>query len=74
MPSPTRAQRRARGKRKQRREAYRDITRVLELDRAGRAPSSIAASVGLSEDLVQEILERAEAVRREHDETTEGAP
>ncbi len=60
---PTRAQRRARGKRRLRREAHRDVTRVIELDRAGHSPSSIAASVGLGEDLVREILERAEEVR-----------
>jgi hypothetical protein len=62
--SGTRAQRRARSKRKLRREARRDVTRVIELDRAGHSPSSIAASVGLGEDLVREILERAEAVRQ----------
>ncbi len=62
---PTRAQRRAGGKRKQKREARRDITRVIELDRAGHSPSSIAASVGLREDVVREILERAEALEGE---------
>ncbi len=59
----TRARRWAFGKRRLRREAHRDVTRVIELDRAGHSPSSIVASVGLGEDLVREILERAEEVR-----------
>ncbi len=66
---PTRAQRRAHrrahGKRKLRREARRDIARVIELDRAGYSPSSIAASVGLREDVVQEILEHFGALEGE---------
>lgn len=58
-----RAQRRRFGKRQLRREAHRDVVRVIELADAGHSPSAIASSVGLGEDLVGEILERAEEVR-----------
>lgn len=59
----TRAQRRRLGKKRLRREAHRDVVRVIELDQAGHSAAAIASSVGLGEGLVREILERAEAAR-----------
>lgn len=59
----TRARRRALGKRRLQREAHRDVTRVVELSEQGYSAAAIAASVGIPEDLVREILERADEVR-----------
>ncbi len=61
----SRAARRSLGKRRLRREAHRDVTRIVSLSEAGRSPSVIAASVGLHELFVREVLEQAEAVRGE---------
>lgn len=54
---------RSKGKRQLQRECRRDVARVIELADTGYSQKTIAASVGLTEDLVREILERAEAVR-----------
>lgn len=62
----SRAGRRGLGsKRRLRREAHRDVTRIVSLSEAGRSPRVIAASVGLHEEFVQAVLEQAEAVRGE---------
>lgn len=63
MTLSPRALRRRLGKRRLRREAHRDVTRVIEMSAAGASPSAIASSVRIDEDLVREILERAEEVR-----------
>jgi len=62
----SRAGRRALGsKRRLKREARADVTRIIELSEEGRSPSVIASSVGLPEAFVREVLEQAEAVRGE---------
>ncbi len=61
----SRAGRRALGKRRLRREAHRDVVRIISLSEAGRAPRVIASSVGLDEEFVQVVLEQAEEVRNE---------
>ncbi len=61
----SRAARRALGKRRLRREAHRDVTRIVELSEEGYSPRVIASSVGLSEEFVREVLKHAEAVRNE---------
>jgi hypothetical protein len=45
--------------------ARRDVTRIVELADGGYSPSVIAASVGLTEEFVREVLEQAEDVRGE---------
>ena len=40
------------------------MVRILELSEAGRPPSVIASSVGLTTEFVQEVLEQAEAVAK----------
>ncbi len=60
-----RAGRRSLGKRRLRREAHRDVTRIISLSEEGYSPRVIASSVGLSEEFVQEVLKHAEAVRNE---------
>lgn len=62
-----RAVRRVLGKRRLRREAHRDVVRVIELSEEGYSASTISASVGLTEHLVREILDRAEEVRTSPD-------
>jgi hypothetical protein len=49
--------------RRLRRDAHREVTRVIELADGGYSPSVIAASVGLPAKFVREVLERAEEVR-----------
>jgi len=61
----SRAGRRALGKRRLRREAHADVSRIVELSEAGRSPRVIASSVGLDEEFVRGVLVRAEAVRGE---------
>ncbi len=62
----SRAGRRALGsKRRLKREAHRDVTRIVELSEEGYSPRVIASSVGLSEEFVREVLKHAEAVRGE---------
>jgi hypothetical protein len=61
----SRAGRRSLGKRRLKREAHADVTRIISLSEAGRSPRVIASSVGLGEAFVQEVLVRAEAVRSE---------
>ncbi len=61
----SRAGRRSLGKRRLRREAHADVTRIVELSEEGYSPAVIAASVGLHELFVREVLEQAEAVRGE---------
>jgi hypothetical protein len=64
----SRAERRALGKmgqRRLRREAHRDVSRIVELSDEDYSPSVIASSVGLSEEFVRVVLVRAEAVRGE---------
>ncbi len=63
--SPSRAGRRSLGKRRLRREAHADVTRIVELSEAGYSPTVIASSVGLDEGFVAEVLEQAESVRGE---------
>jgi len=53
------------GKRRLKREAHRDVTRIVELSEEGYSPRVIASSVGLHEEFVREVLVRAEAVRGE---------
>jgi len=61
----SRAGRRPLGKRRLRREAHRDVTRIVELSEEGYSPRVIASSVGLHEEFVREVLKHAEAVRSE---------
>ncbi len=61
----SRAGRRALGKRRLKREAHRDVSRIVELSEAGRSPRVIASSVGLDEEFVRDVLREAEAVRSE---------
>jgi DNA invertase Pin-like site-specific DNA recombinase len=61
--TPSRAERRSLGKRRLRREAHKDVVRVIELSEEGYSVSTIAASVGLSEEFVREVLDKAEAAR-----------
>ncbi len=62
----SRAGRRALGsKRRLRREAHRDVTRIVELSEEGYSPSVISSSVGLDEGFVRVVLEQAEAARNE---------
>ncbi len=61
----SRAGRRSLGKRRLKREAHRDVTKIVSLSEAGRSPSVIASSVGLPEEFVQEVLGQAEAARSE---------
>jgi hypothetical protein len=51
------------GQRRLKREARRDVSRIVELSDEGYSPSVISSSVGLSEEFVREVLEQAEAVR-----------
>jgi DNA invertase Pin-like site-specific DNA recombinase len=51
------------GKRRLRREARRDVVRILELDEEGHSARAIASSVGLTEEFVREVLAQAEAAR-----------
>ncbi len=53
------------GKRRLRREAHRDVSRIVGLSDEGYSPSVIASSVGLPEAFVQEVLELGEAARSE---------
>ncbi len=62
----SRAARRALGsKRRLKREAHRDVSRIVELSEKGYSPAVIAASVGLPEAFVQDVVARAEEVRGE---------
>ena len=61
----SRAERRSFGKRRLKREAYADVSRIVSLSEEGRSPRVIASSVGLDEEFVREVLEQAEAVRSE---------
>lgn len=70
----TRRRRRALGKRRLRREAHRDVVRVLERAESGSSPAAIAASVGLKEELVREILRIAEARRGDMPARMRAAP
>jgi len=63
-----RAARRSLGKRRLRREAHRDVTRIVELSEEGYSPRVIASSVGLHEEFVREVLVQAEAARSDADE------
>ena len=54
-----RAQRRSKGKRQLKRECRRDVVRILELDTAGYSVETIASRVGLAEDFVKLVLEKA---------------
>ena len=54
-----RAMRRKKGKRQMQRECRRDVVRVLALAEAGRPQKAIAQNVGVSEDFVELILEKA---------------
>jgi hypothetical protein len=49
--------------RRLRRDAHRDVTRIVELADGGYSSSVIASSVGLPAEFVREVLERAEEVR-----------
>jgi hypothetical protein len=49
--------------RRLRRDAHREVTRVIELADEGYSSSVIASSVVLSEAFVLEVLEQAEEVR-----------
>ncbi len=60
----SRAGRRSLGKRRLRREAHADVTKILSLSEAGRSPSAISSSVGLDEEFVREVLEQGEAVAK----------
>ncbi len=60
----SRAARRSLGKRRLRRGAHADVSRIIELSEEGRSPSAISSSVGLPEEFVQEVLEQAEAARK----------
>lgn len=61
----SRAGRRALGSRRRlKREAHRDVTRIVELSEEGYSPSVISSSVGLHEEFVREVLVRAEAARK----------
>ncbi len=60
----SRAGRRALGsERRLKREAHRDVSRIVSLSEAGRSPRAVASSVGLPEEFVQTVLREAEAVR-----------
>jgi len=61
----SRAGRRSLGKRRLKREAHRDVTRIVSLSEEGRSPSVIASSVGLAEAFVREVVELSEAARNE---------
>ena len=61
----SRAGRRSLGKRRLRREAHADVTKILSLSEAGRSPAAVASSVGLPAAFVREVLEQAEAARGE---------
>jgi hypothetical protein len=67
---PTRPARRPRrpvtklGKRRLRREARRDVTRIVELADEGYSPVVIASSVGVTAEFVREVLIQAEAARK----------
>ncbi len=64
-PVVSRAGRRSLGKRRLRREAHRDVTRIISLSEEGYSPSVIASSEGLDEGFVRVVLKQAEAVRSE---------
>jgi hypothetical protein len=51
--------------RRLRRYARREVTRIVELADEGYSSSVIASSVGLTEEFVREVLERAEEVRND---------
>jgi len=59
---------RAFGKRRLDREARRHVLRVMELSEAGYSTSTIAASVGLSEDAVRWILQRERELKSQRGE------
>ncbi len=61
----SRAGRRALGKRRLKREAHADVTRIISLSETGRSPRVIASSMGLDEEFVRVVLEQAEEVRNE---------
>lgn len=64
----SRAARRALGgKRKLQRDAHRAVVRIIELHDQGRSPSAIASSMGLTEEFVLGVLERAEEIRDHED-------
>jgi hypothetical protein len=46
-------------------EFGRDVTRIVEFADGGYSPVVIASSVGLTEEFVREVLERAEEVRND---------
>jgi hypothetical protein len=50
--------------RRLRRDAHREVPRVVELADGGYSSSVIASSVGLPAEFVREVLERAEDVRK----------
>ena len=58
----TRARRRSKGKREARREAHRNVVRVVELHRKGFSVPTIAATVGIRRPAVETILEMARGV------------
>ena len=51
------------GKRRLRRDAHRDVRRIVELQDEGHSESVIALSVGLPVEFVREVLVQAEAAR-----------
>jgi hypothetical protein len=55
--------------RRLRRDAHRDVTRIVELADGGYSSSVIASSVGLPAEFVREILIQADAARSEAAET-----
>jgi len=61
IPAPlaTRRRRRGLGKRRLYRECRRDVARVIELSRQGLSEGAISSSVGISGELVSEILRAA---------------
>ncbi len=56
--------RRRKGTRAWRREAKRDVVRVIELSRKGFSPATIAATTRIEQPLVELILERAREVEK----------
>ncbi len=71
----TRARRRSMGKRAGRREARRNIARVVELSRKGFSVPTIAQAAGVGRPAVEKILELAaevEEAERESGRAEEG--
>jgi hypothetical protein len=62
-PNPTRKERRASGKRRLKREAHRDVVRVLELHEKGFKAETIAATVSVTVEFVELVLRHADEVR-----------